>query len=76
MRTELSGCDNITFIEMDGRNHDLYLRPENDRRQRLILKEMKRSGDTTSLRTELWQLMSEIDEELAAEFVDFFSSCL
>ena len=75
MKEELSGCDNITFIEMDGRNHDLYLRPENDRRQRLILKEMKRSGDTDALRSELWQLMSETDEELAAEFVDFFNSC-
>jgi hypothetical protein len=37
---------------------------------------MKRSGDTDALRPELWQLMSETDEELAAEFVEFFDSCL
>ena len=76
MKSELSGYDNISFVEMDGRNHDLYLRPENDIRQRAILKEMKRSGDTAALKTELWQLMSETDEELAAEFVDFFNNCL
>ena len=75
MREELSGRDNITFVEMDGRNHDLYLKPENDKRQRTILKDLKRDGDS-GLRAELWKLMSETDEDLAKEFVAFFNSCL
>ncbi len=75
MKYELSGQENITFVEMDGRNHNLYLRPENDKGQREILKELNKRGDA-GLRAELWKLMSETDEDLALEFVDFFNSCL
>ena len=33
MKQELADCDNVEFISLDGRNHDLWLPPENDKRQ-------------------------------------------
>lgn len=75
---DLEGYDNISFVELSGRNHNLYLRPENDIRQREIRRELKKTTDKNRrdiLTEELWALMSETDEDLAAEFAEFFSSC-
>ena len=79
MRRELAGKDNIEFITMDGRNHDLYLPPENDRSRRAIRKKLTATRDIElrkELTARLWALMSETDETLAAEFITFFNHCL
>ena len=79
MKRELADRENIEFVTMEGRNHDLYLIPENDKRQRAIHKELARTTDPAqreALTAELWALMSETDEDLAAEFTEFFNSCL
>ena len=79
MKKELSDLENISFIGLDGRNHDLYLPPENDRRQREIRKELKSAKDPVKavlLKDELWSLMSETDEDLAQEFIGFFKECI
>ena len=79
MQSELADQDNIEFVTLEGRNHDLYLPPENDRRQRTIRKKLSVIQDH-DLRNELisilWSLMSETDEDLAAEFIDFFKRCI
>ena len=79
MKEELSDLENISFIGLDGRNHDLYLPPENDRRQREIRKELISAEDADKivlLQNELWSLMSETDEDLAQEFIGFFRECI
>jgi len=78
MMKVLRNRPNTSFISLKGRNHNLYLMPENDRRQREITKELPSASeeDLLPLRTELWSLMAETDEEMAAEFVEFFISCL
>ena len=77
-RRELADEGDIGFIAMNGRNHDLYIPPDNDRRQREILKEL-RSADgpaKSALTEELWELLSATDNSLADEFVSFFNSCI
>ena len=79
MQRDLSGRENITFAEINGRNHNLYLKPENDRRQREINKLLRNSlpeQEADALKGELWSLMSETDEKLAIEFVKFFDDCI
>ena len=79
MKKELADTEAISFISLDGRNHDLYLPPENDRRQREIRKELKSAKDPARaalLKDELWSLMSETDEDLAQEFIGFFRECI
>lgn len=79
MKKELADIETISFTSLDGRNHDLYLPPENDRRQREIRKELKSAKDPVKaalLKDELWSLMSETDEELVREFIGFFKECI
>ncbi len=79
MKKELSDIKYISFISLDGRNHDLYLPPENDRRQREIHRELRTIKDSYErdlLKEELWSLMSETDEDLADEFIGFFRECI
>ena len=78
MRREQADEDNVVFVAMNGRNHDLYLPPDNDRRQREILKELRTADGParSSLTEELWELMSVTDNTLADEFVSFFNSCI
>lgn len=79
VRLELKGRDNVEFMTLDGRNHDLYLNPDNDRKRRAIKKELATARDS-DLRKELtgrlWALMSETDEALADEFIEFYNACL
>ena len=75
----LADRKDIVFIGMNGRNHDVYLLPENSRRQREIRKMfMKEPGaeHDEKLRQELWHLMCGLDEELAVQFIDFYKECL
>ncbi len=79
MQRELADMDKVEFIGLDGRNHDLYLPPENDRMRRAIKKELAATCDAElrkELTARLWALMSETDEPLAAEFITFFNSCI
>ena len=79
VKKALSDCPQIQFIEVDGRGHDVYLFPENSRRQREIRKELKKELEENhrkELLEELGQLMSETDEEKARQFIDFYKNCL
>ncbi len=79
MQHELADKGNVEFITMNGRNHDLYLPPENDRSRRAIRKELAATRDIElrkELTARLWALMSETDEPLAAEFITFFNHCI
>lgn len=79
MQRELADKDKVAFIAMEGRNHDLYLPPENDRNRRTIRKELAAARDSElrkELTARLWALMSETDEPLASEFITFFNHCL
>ncbi len=79
VQSELEDLKNVEFISMDGRNHDIFLDPENDRSQRAIRKELASSHDSEiceELTARLWSLMSEADETLAEEFISFFSRCI
>lgn len=79
IRRKLKDHKDISFISMEGRNHNLYLDPENDRKQRALIKELKNTCDEdakSTLTNALWSLMSETDEALAQEFTEFFDSCL
>lgn len=75
VRRAMRGNKEISFITMEGRNHDLYRKPESDKRIRGLEKEL-RKRDNNYLRNELWKLMSETDEDLADEFIEFFDGCL
>jgi len=79
MQRELADKDNVEFIGMEGRNHDLYLPPENDRSRRTIRKELAATDDTElrkELTARLWTLMSETDDPLATDFITFFNNCI
>ncbi len=79
MQRELADMGNVEFITMDGRNHDLYLPPENDRSRRAIRKELAATRDIElrkELTARLWALMSKTDEPLAGEFINFFNHCI
>ena len=79
MQKELSGHENIIFVEMSGRNHNLYLKLENDKRRREINNLLRNSlpeKEADALKNELWSLMEETDEKLAIEFVEFFDDCI
>ena len=79
VREVLSDRENISFVPMKGRNHDIFIPPENDKRQRSIRKELLKTQDPERIKAltdELWSLMSETDRELAEEFTTFFNDCL
>lgn len=79
MKKNLSDRSNITFVTLEGRNHDIYLEPKNDKKRRYLKKEIAKESDTDKKRDltkELISLMSETDDELAKEFITFFKSCL
>ena len=79
IKKALSDCKEIAFIGVDGRGHDVYLLPENSRRQREIRKILYKEPDTPQkedLLSELWQLMCKTDEEYALQFISFYKSCL
>ena len=78
MREELKDDPKVEFIQLNGRNHDLIFPPENDRRQRDIAKALRTAeGEARDqLISELWQLMSETDEDLAEDFVNFYDKCI
>ena len=72
IKNSLSSHENISFISVKGRGHNLFLDPENDRRQR----EIRKMPDVPGLEAELRDLMSETDPEMADRFTAFFNSCL
>ena len=77
VREALSDCPQISFIGVDGRGHDVYLYPEDSRRQREIRKALPKETDETKqqqLTQELWQLMCRTDEDLARSFIAFYKS--
>ena len=79
VREALKDQENISFVGLEGRNHNLYLLPSNDKRQRDIRRLLK-SDLSDSARREftdkLWSLMSVTDEKMAGEFIEFFENCL
>ncbi|MBO5995138.1 MAG: alpha/beta fold hydrolase [Firmicutes bacterium] len=79
VKEALSDRENLSFVSLEGRNHNLYLPPANDRQQRRIRKLLRADLSESfrqELNAELWYLMSRTDEDMAEEFIEFFNNCL
>ncbi len=74
IRQRLKGRENVLFMDMNGRNHNITTPPEIDVRQRALIRRLKEQ-DTEEAKEELWKLQMITDEELMFQFVQFLNTC-
>ena len=75
IRAALSGRENVEFLELNGRNHNIVTPPAVDVQQRAMLQVLAGGKDREKEQV-LWQLQMMIDEHLMQQFADFYKSCL
>ena len=79
VRDELKDLTDIRFVPVTGRNHDLFIPVEEDRRIREIyhlLSKEKEEENRNKLLGELYSLLFVIDDDCAALYTDFFINCI